>query len=180
MPTGGNNAAVSSEEAVPHIVIDTATHPVEFFGRQIAFYSTDKGGSLRWTELAIYRIASDKPEWVTVSAGKSVVYHKADSSCNAAIQDSAELMELGLRPCPRCKPENYLQATEGTLFKVEVDFPRHRICRSADEIIEALSENGDRRVRNGELSQPSVIVLEIARRSDPDLARQLAEIRPLY
>lgn len=174
---------MAGEEKIPRIIIPTATHPVEFFGHLISFVSTERDRSLRWTELSLYRTTSPQPEWVAVSSGKSVVYHAQGSSCNAGIETAAASMDLDLDPCWRCNPGPY-QDEEGNglqdkVFEVEIDFPKHRVCRSVEEIEKALMENGDKRARKGELSQPAQRLLAIAKLRDADIAREYAKPRPL-
>lgn len=95
---------------------------VRFTGELLSKKSSRRSPTdLRWTEIEIYKTQAGK--YVVHKIGRSVVYHLPGQSCSSGIVKDlrpSQVEDLGLLPCPRCRPAGYL-------VQVCVETDRHTV-----------------------------------------------------
>lgn len=144
--------------------------PVEpFQGVREAAVTTESRGP-RWLELTLYRQVLDDGQpgdWMVHSVGKTVVYHKADSDCNAGVPAGVTELPEDAEPCRTCRPVPMRLLGDDATVDLESD--RHTAYRCTDpwEVMEKLQ--GPPHISNGHLSGPAQRLLERAARVDTDI-----------
>jgi len=183
-----------------HMVLD-GLRPVDFTGVLLAEKSTRSAGRLRWTELALYRMAGEDqhpPEgagdeypsgaYVLTSLGASLVYHRGEGGCDRSRRcDPGRAGDLppGFAPCEECWPvaerwpgdgDDPTELAPGDMCRPERNRPKAVVCAGAGDVEGTLRDwSGSRKVRASRLSGPAQDLLEEASKVDEDIRRMITE-----
>jgi hypothetical protein len=147
---------------------------LSFQGKLIGKSSTRRSGSLRWTDISIYRTAGG--QYIVQREGLSLVYHWENASCaRGELISPKELLAEGLdvppidQPvaCPICDPPqrdvlSALQSNPGQGFRREVTISSADVTSDPQDIPRHL-------LFKGRLTTVGVEALEEAVRNDPAL-----------
>lgn len=116
-----------------------------FTGALLAAASSAGPGRLRWAELALYRWdGGDSTPFVLHRVGRSRVYHAAPSPCvptrtARAVEDSG--LDPTAQPCPACRPPDLDALGPDSEIIPEKPWHAYHLCRSLDDVEEALWES---------------------------------------
>lgn len=144
-----------------------------FTGKLLGHASTERGHSLRWTEIDIYKTAGGN--YIVSRLGKSLVYHVADATCTSSgvpirggrIREDAE-------PCERCEPP--VPEDPGfdpeTMFLAEKTHESADVVEDAQKVADALS-TWDKHKQMKRLSSVASEALHKAAASDPELLNNI-------
>ena len=174
-------------------------HP--FMGVKLGEVSTDeKQVRPRWTELRLFRLATDAQVqvmkdggdpgfpggvYLVHSMGRSLVFHKDAGGCGKGTRTEAGKMSQEMEACEECWPGDYDPVmTAETLVRAELDRGFAVICETAADVGIALEEM-TRKIRPGggritkKMSGPAAGLLVNAAPNDPDIAALLGQDVPL-
>ncbi len=143
--------------------------------------STEQGGSLRWAELALYRMTDGTGRYVVYVVGRSVVYHVLDNACGPRGRRSGkpvagDKVNEDREPCARCLPPDLDELTALDTVDQEVDWHTLDVCVSPMEVLRVL-RNQDTPWKP--YSAPAERLIEAAKAADPAFAAALSAPQPL-
>lgn len=146
----------------------------EFQGELIAENRTHQ--PLRWAEFRIYRHAEGG--YVLHRAGRSVVYHRADTTCRTAggtapgIPATVAGLPDDATPCEKCQPSWPLDLEDDEPVRMETDRNTVDRCQTAADVVDALTRFRQRGTGKKivKVSEPVAELLELAARADPAFA----------
>lgn len=153
--------------------LPTQDRKVRFTGEQLSSASSAYPGSLRWTEIDIYR--TEAGHYILARRGRSVVYHRLDSDCvtrYAATVQVGQLVDEAIyddaEPCPVCNPADLDDLGEDDIIRLEQTNPAVFISDDAHGLI----ETGKNRDKDGLVFMNKVTqhALRIAASKDPAIA----------
>lgn len=153
--------------------LDKDGSPVEFDGWLEDESSTYTPETMRWTEIQVYLTITGA--YVVRVLGRSMIYHRNNSSCNTGASQHGRDMDEDLRPCPKCRPVDYdTPAQDDAQFNVEVDIPTITRTPSARGMIRALHWKG-----GNSISYLAANLLDKIRQVDPAVDAELRKPRSL-
>lgn len=114
--------------------------PVRFQGTKLAEESTETESSLRWLELALFRVDEGPKagQYLLHRVGQSVVFHKPDA-CGYGVPTSWDKVPDDAEPCSVCQPvEPFLEPD--VEYEVWLESPRHKVivCPTVQDLERAL------------------------------------------
>jgi len=126
--------------AAPHVVRDGRRY-LKFEATVVASATSARTSAVRWTELAIYRLAGSD-EWVMSKIGRSTVAHKPTCPrVNWRMISWLDAGEEGLVrrvPCVECRPAVGDRMDPHT--RLEVQRYRAWVLRTPEEVVAAVTE----------------------------------------
>lgn len=157
---------------MPLVQVEGEDHPYEFEGELVASVTTETRDKPQWTEIELYRFTDDSGRYLVHIVGRSVQYHRRDSTCNAGVATALADLPEDAEPCPRCQPHvqrpqpAYLEFDDDDdgVMLVNLESDRHTAvpCSSPVEVLSSLRLPG----RRG-YSRPARDLLDQVREADP-------------
>lgn len=128
--------------------LPTQDRKVRFTGQHLSHASSRYPGSLRWTEIDIYR--TEGGHYILSRQGRSVVYHRLESDCvtkYAATVQVGQLVDEAVydlaEPCPICQPNDLDDLAEDDVIRLEQTNPAVFVSNDTHGLIES-AKNRDR------------------------------------
>lgn len=137
-PQRAEPAAVTYHDQPQRLRVEDQHQTIEFDGARIGFASTETAETSRWTEIEIFRTASDK--YIVHRVGVSLIYHDAAAVCaSGSLTDVSDLRKNDNDPCDRCRPQPVSQLSDGVRVRRETDRHSSDVVKTPQELIKALS-----------------------------------------